>query len=544
MTTTRDLPRSSPEAEGLNPAAVLRLVENLDRLDSVHSFMLLRHGNVVAEGCWTPYDAATPHVMFSVSKSFTSLAVGLAISDGLLGLDDKVLDHFAAEAPDSRSDNLRAMTIRHLLTMSAGHDVSTMEAIVPTNLGLRDADWVRQILAMPVPYEPGSRFVYNTGATYLAGVAVQRRTGRRLLDYLGERVLGPLGFQGATWEQDPDGLDVGGYGMRVRTEDLAKLGQLCLRRGQWDGAQLVPAEWIDAATSRQIDSTHDDWPEWRQGYGYQFWRSRFGAYRADGAFGQYAIVWPEHDVVLAITSGLQNLQSVQDAVWDGLLPTLDPAAAREAGLPPVARGIAPFDGPPFDGAPFDAAESPGAAGETEQPAGGAQGTPAPDGSPRPSSRIVPPDDGVTWDLHLPLPAGGHTGPTTSATGRTYRMGPNSGGLEALELSRDDDGRLVLREEIGGTERTLGLGDGEWVRQRVDLADGPEELACAAAWTATDTLVVRMIAVGTPFAWTLTLRFDGDGDGDRVAASLDQNVSFGETHLLDATGTATEPEAAA
>ncbi|GAB3174952.1 hypothetical protein GCM10027059_47920 [Myceligenerans halotolerans] len=496
MTTTRDLPRSSPEAEDLDPEAVLQLVQNLDGLDAVHSFMLLRHGNVIAEGCWAPYDPATPQLMFSVSKSFTSLAVGLAISDGLFALDDNVLDHFEAEAPESPSDNLRAMTIRHLLTMSTGHDVSTMEAIEPTNLGLRDADWVRQILAMPVPYRPGSRFVYNTGATYLAGVLVQRRTGRRLIEYLGDRVLGPLGFQGASWEQDPDGLDVGGYGMRVRTEDLAKLGQLCLRRGTWEGEQLVPAEWIDAATSHQIDSTHADWPEWRQGYGFQFWRSRFGAYRADGAFGQYAIVWPEHDVVLAITSGLQNLQSVQDAVWDALLPALDPAAARDAGV--------------------------SAAGDAGLP-----------GDPRPSSDIVAPDDGVTWDLRLPLPAGERSGPGTPVTGHTYRMSPNVGGLEALELTWDDAGRMALREETRGQERTLSLGHGEWVRQRVDLANGPEELACAAAWTETNVLLVRMISVGSPFAWTLTLRFDDDG----VAATLDQNVSFGDTRLLDTKGTA-------
>ncbi|RPF19696.1 serine hydrolase domain-containing protein [Myceligenerans xiligouense] len=491
MTTTRDLPRSTPAAEGLDPAAVRRLVENLDGMDAVHSFMLLRHGKVIAEGWWTPYDPGTPHLMFSVSKSFTSIAVGLAFVDGLFDLDDKVLDHFAAEAPAAPSDNLRAMTIRHLLTMSTGHAASTMEAIVPTNLGMREADWVRQILAMPVPEKPGSRFVYNTGATYLAGVLVQRLTGRRLLDYLGERVLEPLGFQDATWEQDPDGLDVGGYGMRVRTEDLAKLGQFCLQRGNWQGAQLIPGEWIEAATSRQIHSTHDDWPEWRQGYGFQFWRSRFGAYRADGAFGQYAIVWPDHDVVLAITSGVQNLQSVQDAVWDALLPALDPVAARDAELP----------------------------------------------RPHPSSGVVPPTDGITWDLRLPPPAGDRTAPEPPVIGRTYRMS-DAGAFEALELTRDDDGRLVLHEEIGGKPRTFTLGHGEWVRQEAELAGGREELACAAAWTEPNTLVARMVAVGGPFAYTLTLRFDGDD----VKLTLDQNVAFGDTHLFDATGTAAPAEA--
>ncbi|WP_344101316.1 serine hydrolase [Myceligenerans crystallogenes] len=506
MTTTRPLPRSTPEAEGLDPAAVLRLVRNLDGLDAAHSFMLLRHGKVVAEGWWSPYDAATPQLLFSVSKSFTSLAVGLAIEDGLLSLDDRVLDHLAAEAPAAPSDNLRAMTVRDLLTMSTGNETSTIEAIVPTNLGRPDGDWIRQILAMPVPEKPGSQFRYNTGATYLAGVIVQRLIGRRLLDYLGERVLDPLGFEGATWEQDPDGLDVGGYGLSLRTEDIAKLGQLCLQRGSWNGEQLVPAGWIDAATSRQIATTHD-WLEWQQGYGYQFWRSRFGAYRADGAFGQYAIVWPEHEVVLAITAGVRNLQSVQDAVWDGLLPALDPAAAKETGLP-------------HDGA-------------------------------RPSSAVLPPDDGVTWDLRLPLPQplGGPDGtpdgpagpgdaagagmPDTPMLGRTYRMTPNAGDLEELELSAGDDGRLALRFVRRGAEHGFALGVGEWVRQTADLGDGPAEVACAAAWAEPDLLVAHLVSVATPFTTTLTLRFDGD----EVTAWMDLNVSFGETHVLDAKGTA-------
>ena len=507
--TTRPLPRSTPEAEGLDPAAVRRLVRNLDELDAVHSFMLLRHGTVVAEGAWFPHQLENRRETFSVSKSFTSIAVGLAFVDGLLDLDDKVLDHLADDAPESPSDNLRALTIRHLLTMSTGHDASTIEASVATNLGLPSGNWARQILAAPVPHPPGERFVYNTGATYLAGVIVQRLTGRRLLDYLDERILGPLGIEGATWQQDPDGLDVGGYGLSLRTEDLARFGQFCLQAGSWDDEQLLPGEWIEAATSRQIDTTHD-WREWQQGYGFQFWRSRFGAFRADGAFGQYAIVWPEHDVVVAITSGIADLQSVQDAVWDALLPDLDPFSAGKLGLPQVGDRPEPSDRPdpgprPAEARPADAL----------------------------SAGVVPPEDGVAWDLRLPLPDGRPTTPDIPMLGRTYRMSSNDAGLEAIELVLDADGHLVLREEIRGADRVITLGHGEWLRQRLDLAGGRIEAACAAAWPRPNVLEARMVSMNSPFIWTLTLRFDDDV----VTARLDLNVSFGETNLLDVTGRA-------
>lgn len=486
-TMTRRFNRTSPEAEGLDPASVARLVANLDALDEIHGFMLLRHGNVVAEGHWAPFTPDRPHVMFSVSKSFTSTAVGLAIEEGLLGLDDLVLDHLREEAPAEPSANLAAMRIRDLLTMTTGHARSTMEAIDTSTIGLTGSDWVRQILAMPVPNEPGSTFEYDTGATYLAGVIVQRLTGRRLLDYLRPRVLEPLGITGASWEQDPDGLDVAGYGLSITTEDLAAFGQLYLQGGTWEGQQLVPAAWVKEATSMQIESGPHDWIEWLQGYGFQFWRSRFGAYRADGAFGQYAIVWPEHDVVVAVTSGIQNLQSVQDAVWDALLPALDPAAA--ATLPDA-------------------------------------------GGPRPG--LVPPRDGVTWDLALRTPQGASSSPLEeSVLAVTYAVAENDHGVESFELRRDGQGRLVLEDRVRGVDHRLSLGHGEWVPGTSEVGGRPTDVAGAYAWADDSTLEARVHFLGTPFAWTFTLRFAGE----TAALSLDQNVSFGTTHLLDATAKA-------
>jgi CubicO group peptidase (beta-lactamase class C family) len=312
---TRILPRTSAAAEGLDEQAVRALVGRLDALGVIHGLVLVRNGNVVAEGSWAPYRNDVPHSMFSVSKSFTATAVGLAIDEGLFGLDDRVVDLLASDVPADPSERLQSMRVRHLLTMTTGHAFSTMEALDVTSIGRPGGDWVRQILAMPVEHEPGTHFVYNTGATYLAGIIVQRLTGMRLLDYLRPRLFEPLGISTATWEQDPDGLDVAGFGLSITVEELAAFGQLYLQRGQWEGRQLVPAAWVDRATSKQVENAPHESPDWEQGYGFQFWQCRHGAYRADGAFGQFAVVWPEHRIVLAITSGTMDMQAVLDAVW-------------------------------------------------------------------------------------------------------------------------------------------------------------------------------------------------------------------------------------
>ena len=317
MFVTPNLPRSTPEAEGVSPAAIASLVAALDAGGSTHSFMLLRRGSVVAEGWWAPYEARMPHMMFSVSKSFTATAVGLAIADGLFGLDSLVAELLPDDLPVDVSPNLAAMRVRDLLTMTTGHATDTVELSAAHRAG----NWARAILAQPVDHEPGTTFVYNSGATYLLSAIVTRATGKRLLDYLDSRVLAPLGIVGATWEQSPSCIDAGGWGLSITTEELAAFGELYRRRGQWNGVQLVPAEWVDQATSFQVPNARDDSTvEGSQGYGFQFWQCTHGAFRADGAFGQLSIVMPEHEAVLALTGGITSIQDSLDLVWEHLLP--------------------------------------------------------------------------------------------------------------------------------------------------------------------------------------------------------------------------------
>jgi len=219
-----ELPRSSPETQGVSSSAVLSFVEAADKnIDSMNSFMLLRHGHVVAEGWWAPYDAEAPHSLYSLSKSFTSTAVGLAISEGKLSLDDQVLKFFPQDAPAEPSNNLKAMRISDLLRMSTGQQTEPARTA--------DQPWTKTFLGQPVPFKPGTHFQYNTSATYMLSAIVQKATGVTVLDYLKPRLFEPLGIEHPTWETSPQGISAGGYGLSIRTEDIARFGQLYLQKG-------------------------------------------------------------------------------------------------------------------------------------------------------------------------------------------------------------------------------------------------------------------------------------------------------------------------
>lgn len=344
---THLLPRSRPEAQSVPSAALARLVEALDEIDHVHTLTVVRRGHVIAEATWAPYERDLPHAMYSVSKSFTSIAVGLAIDEGRFGIDDRVIDLLPAAVPAAPSAHLSSLRVRHLLSMATGH------AEEPSEWG---DDWAPAILATELAFEPGTHWLYNTAATYLLSEIVQCSTGERVRDYLWPRVLEPLGFEKPWWLRSPTGVDAGGFGLMIRAEELAAFGHLLLQRGTWKGRQLVPAEWIAQATSRQMSNGDAGAGDWVQGYGFQFWRCRDGAYRGDGAFGQYVIVMPDQEAVVAITGGLPDMQRPLDAVWRELLPAFDtteperPVRDRLAiptpgGEQRAAEAVFEYDGP-------------------------------------------------------------------------------------------------------------------------------------------------------------------------------------------------------
>ena len=186
----------------------------------------------------------------------------------------------------------------------------------------------KTFLAQPVAFEPGTHFLYNTGATYMLGAIVYKITGQTLEAYLAPRLFQPLDITGYDWEKSPQGLNTAGYGLRVKTEDIAKFGQMYLQKGKWNGKEILTENWVNEATSYQTKSQEGN-GDWSQGYGYQFWRCKPGFYRGDGAFGQFCIVMPEQDAVLAVTSESWDMQKSMTTVWENLLPAIQAGALPE-----------------------------------------------------------------------------------------------------------------------------------------------------------------------------------------------------------------------
>lgn len=476
------LRRVSPEALGIDPASIGAFIDAVNqKVGGLHSFILLRRGQVAAEGWWTPYAPEYPHQLYSLSKSFTSTAVGFAVTQGLLTVDSKVTSFFLDDLPTSIGENLRAMEVRHLLSMSTGHNTDA----TGRTTSAPDGNWVRAFLSLPVENAPGSKFVYNSAATYMLSAIVQKLTGQTVLAYLKPRLLSPLGIEGATWESDPRGINVGGWGLSVKTEDIARFGQLYLQKGKWGDRQLIPESWIAEATSKQVSNGTSPTSDWNQGYGYQFWRSRHGAYRGDGAFGQYCVVMPEQEAVLAITSGVSDMQAVLNAAWDQLLP--------------------------------------GMKGGSTSAGGDGSGLKRKLGS-----------------LEVPPPSGKLDTPTAKrVSGRTYRLDTNAEKLQsATPTFREGRSTMVLRGDTG--ERRLVCGTEEWVKGTAPMAGNAivratadARVAARGAWLDDDTFVVKTCFYETPYVETDTWKFNGD----QVNVTRKLNVSFGPTDLPGLVGRA-------
>lgn len=321
------LPRKSPEELGVSPLKVSDFLNEMKSCSiELHSFMLLRHGCVAAEGWWAPYEPQLPHMLFSLSKSFTSTAIGIAVQEGRLSVEDQVISFFPEDLPEEVSPNLAAMRIKHLLMMGTGHAADTTDELHSST----DGNWVRAFLKLPVEHEPGTFFMYNTGATYMLSAILQKAAGETLLQYLEPRLFKPLGIMNPTWESCPRGINTGGYGLKITTEDIAKFGQFYLQKGMWQGERLLSPAWIEEATSKQIENGAGGDSDWAHGYGYQFWRCQHGGYRGDGAFGQFCIVLEELDAVIAITAGTNDLQDVLNGVWNHLLGAFGIAGKPES----------------------------------------------------------------------------------------------------------------------------------------------------------------------------------------------------------------------
>jgi CubicO group peptidase (beta-lactamase class C family) len=478
------LPRSTPEAQGLSSADVLKLVNALDTtVHEIHSFMLLRHGQVVAEGFWSPYSGDDIQVLYSGSKSFNATAIGMLVDDGKLSVDDLVVSKFPDLAPAQPDANMAKMTIKNLLTMATGHTADTID-------GMRQAangEWAKAFLATTVPNAPGTNFFYNSGAAYMLSAIVQRTSGQSVDEFLTPRLFEPLGIQRHLWGKSPEGINMGDGGLSVRTEDFAKLGLLYLRGGQWNGQQLVSQQWVTDATSKEISNGNND-GNWSYGYGYQFWRSPIG-FRADGSLGQYSFVMPDQDIVLAITSGTSNSGGT-----DTLMKTVfaNVPAVQDAALAEDAASLQAL-----------------------------------------KDKLA--------QLSLALPTGADSsGMAAQISGTHYTVaGTNSQGISGLSFDFNATPPTVTIEDADGPH-VIPVGIGSWVRGRTgfkkhinELYDTPDQgIAARGAWSADDTFNARMVFTETPYTAITNFKFAGD----QVTLDVSYNIRWGSMTEPQVVGT--------
>jgi hypothetical protein len=461
------MPRSTPEAQGVSSQGILDFLDAVAKSKhEFHSFMLVRHGQVIAEGWWSPYRPELNHMLYSLSKSFTSTAVGFAVTEGRLTVDDLVVSFFPNDLPEQVTENLRALRVKHLLTMSVGHAEDSTPSI------RKEENWVREFLSLLIAHEPGSVFLYNSGATYMLSAIVQKLTGQKIIDYLTPRLFQPLGISGMTWETCPLGINTGGWGLSVRTESLAKFGQMYLRQGLWDSRAVLPGRWITEATTFKIQQPGTDLErlkqtsDWHQGYCYQFWRCRHNAFRGDGAYGQFTIVMPEKDAVIAITSESPSMQGELDLVWEHLLPAMTDSALQ------------------------------------------------PD---KPANEMLQHKLG---SLALLPPKGSGSSPTaTQISGKNFRIESNDLKFEEVSFSFQNEGCVfTLRDDQ--REFPIRCGLEQWVLGETSLpgtpprltsgpAMGPSKIAASGTWKNEKTFEMIWRYCETPHHDTVTCHFDGE-----------------------------------
>lgn len=473
---TSELPRSTPAQQGLSTLAVSQFVDSLLALPEteIHHVMVVRHGHVVAEAHPAPFRAEDAHTLYSASKTFVALAVGLAIADNRLRLDDRVATIMYDQLPDTVSDALAQMTVRNLLTMSSG---ITPDWVMRS----RVTDWERTWLAKPVN-DPGAHLLYDSMSTYMLSAIVQRVTGKTVLQLLNERVFGPMHITEVDWQLSPNGVCTGGWGLRIQAESLAKVGIMMLQRGQWEGRQLVPEKWIDEMTTCHInyDDAEGKAPtDGNQGYCYQVWRCKWPtAYRADGALGQYVVMDPASDIVVVILGASRRGHGELACIWNQLMPGVDH----------------------LDKADAKAAKRLSASCKTAS---------------------------------LPLPQGKQKSPRVAHA--DFKLQPNKHGIDLVKVSEQDKQMMMRLYYHDGHDEFIPLGYGNW-RYGFLTGEPPYSIspkgrfnglrhnfatAAAYAWTTPTTLTIQVHYVNFISATTLTF------DTERATVTITDN--FDPTH---------------
>jgi len=459
------LPRSAPEKQGISSTDIRNFLNAVAGSgQEFHSLMILRHGYVVAECWWAPYCSEHRQQLYSASKSFTSTAIGFAVAEGYLTVDDAIIKFFPDMLPDKISENLANLRVKHLLSMSVGHAQDSIRTLEASPDGV---PWEKTFLSIPVEYEPGSRFLYNSGASFMLSAIVKRATGFTAQEYLHPRLYEPLDIADATWTENFEGINMGASHLRMKTENLAKFGQLFLQKGKWNGKRVISEEWVSAASSKQIENGNND-SSWGFGYGYQFWMNPPGGFRADGAFGQFSMVFPDQDAVVVITSESIDTKTTMQLVWDILVPAMksDPLPPKKSELKLLQQQMAEL-------------------------------------------KYIPPQ----MNTHSPI--------ATKISGKEFILEDNP--FNAKSVSFVFDGATTCTftlKEDGKPDILIKHGINSWIREgnykprphslfSLRRIDFDSIVAASAAWKDENTLVLTWRFIETTHGDTLTCIFDGD-----------------------------------
>ena len=475
----KEFPRTTPDAVGIPSASIEWLLDRLEEgWTEPHGLMIMRHGKVCAEGWWAPYATGIRHGLQSHTKTYAATAVGIAYTEGLLKLTDRIVDIFPDEIPENPSENLKKLTVRDVLCMGCGMDTMPRPS----------KDWIREFLATPVNHVPGTTFMYNsTGSTFL-GAIVRKLTGLGLHDYLKPRLFDKIGIdaENLRWITMPDGMEVGGGGLFATTEDNLRLMKLYADGGVWEGERILAEDYVKLATSKQNDSAteravnppaEDNFV----GYGFQIWMCRpKGVYRADGAMGQFTIVFPERDMLLAITENASGSTG-------GAMP--------QKALDTIWKWMDALPGPETEILPEDPEASAHLARRMQMLA-----LPAPRRSPE--SPLQEKINGSTYAV-----TDGYFALADAGMVRFMSGEDRPGGAKALSLTFAENACTLTCLVDGKPQSLTAAMDG--TRLRNELPGMPSIALCSGCWEADNVFRLRLRMVETCNETSITFTFSGD-----------------------------------
>lgn len=475
----KEFPRTTPEAVGIPSASIEWLLDRLEEgWTEPHGLMIMRHGKVCAEGWWAPYASGIRHGLQSHTKTYAATAVGIAYTEGLLKLTDRIVDIFADEIPENPSENLKKLTVRDVLCMGCGMDTMPRPS----------KDWIREFLATPVNHVPGTTFMYNSNGSTFLGAIVRKLTGLGLHDYLKPRLFDKIGIdaENLRWITMPDGMEIGGGGLFATTEDNLRLMKLYADGGVWEGERILAEDYVKLATSKQNDSAteravnppaEDNFV----GYGFQIWMCRpKGVYRADGAMGQFTIVFPERDMLLAITENASGSTG-------GAMP--------QKALDTIWKWMDTLPGPETETLPEDPEASAHLARRMQMLA-----LPAPRRSPE--SPLQEKINGSTYAV-----TDGYFALSDAGMVRFMSGEDRPGGAKALSLTFAENACTLTCLVDGKPQSLTAAMDG--TRLRNELPGMPSIALCSGCWEADNVFRLSLRMVETCNETSITFTFSGD-----------------------------------